>query len=78
MADYSTQIRQLSEARRDTLKAIADLGAASAKDGADRSNSIAYLRRDVASFDRQLAGIEAAIAKETPPPAPPEEKKKSR
>lgn len=73
MADYSNQIRQLSEARRDTLKAIADMEAASAKDSVDRGHSLALLRRDVVSYNQQLAEIEAALAKETPVPKKKEE-----
>lgn len=75
MADYSTQIRQLSQARRDTEQVIKDMEAASKTDRADRSHSIARLKWDVASYDRQLAEIEAAIAKETPSPAFPEKPK---
>lgn len=74
--DYSTHIRQLSQVRRDTLQVIEGMEVASGSDNADRSYSVALLRRDIASYDRQLVDIEAAIKKETQPPTRPEEKKK--
>ncbi len=74
--DYATQIRQLTDARTGCETTIKSLEAASLKDGADRSNSLALLRRDMASYDRQLAGIEKQLSS-SPAPEPPAKKEKS-
>ena len=70
LLDYSHQKKQLAQARQNCIDTIENLESADKKDGAPhRAGSIASIKRDLASYDRQLSEI---AAKETPaPPAPP-------
>ena len=65
-------IAQLSQAREHSLAAIAETEAACARDGVDRSAAIADEKRNVASFDRQIAALTPTAPKvsATKSPAP--------
>lgn len=73
-----TQIQQLLEARNNCVKTIAAMEKASNEDGADRSGSIASIRRDLASYEKQLKDrgyvdpVPEPAAPESPEPAAPE------
>lgn len=56
--DYTSHIRQLTQARENALKGIENAEAASKLDGADRSGTIASIRATLVSYDKQLADIE--------------------
>ena len=62
--DYSNSIRQLTQARENCVTAIAGWEKASENDKADRSDTIASARRDMASYDCQLADLAKKQAEE--------------
>ena len=65
--DYSHQKKQLAQARQNCLDTIENLESADKKDGAPhRAGSIASIKRDLASYDRQLAEIDAKEAADAP------------
>ena len=54
-SDFSVHIKQLTAAKEGCVASIAALEKASDTDGADRSISLALLRRDLGSYENQLA-----------------------
>ena len=59
-------IEQLQQAKAGAEKTIKDLEAASKVDKADRSVTVATLRRDIARYDAQIAKLAPAPAPESP------------
>ena len=68
-------IKQLQDAKIGAEKVIKDLEAASIADRADRSVTIALLKRDIASYDAQISKLTPVSAPTSEPaPAPAETK----
>jgi len=66
MSDNTSAVTQLNWARGHSLEAIALCEAACARDGVDRSVAIADERRNLASFDRQIAELAPKITAAKP------------
>lgn len=67
--NYTGVLKQLGEARQHCVKAIKAMEEASVADGVDRSASVAGVKRDLGSYERQIDAFtkkqEALQASET-------------